>query len=362
MPALTSLLRRSGAPAATESGLMGWLRPRARPRLSLALQGGGAHGAYTWGVLDALLEADRFDLDAVSGTSAGAMNALALAQGLMDGGADGARAALQRLWLAVADQVPFEWCTTDDDGSASLTPVARLLLQWSQYLSPSQLNPLGLNPLRELLEQQIDFERLRRHSPVRLHIAATHANTGRLRLFDTPELSVEAALASTCLPTLHHAVMIEGEPYWDGGYSANPALAPLTAAGRADDILIIMLNPLVHVATPASAAEIRTRAIELAFTAPFLREAGLLGALCAEARQSLLRLGALERRLARLRWHLIDAQDALAHLPSETRLIARKAFLERLRDQGRARAQDWLVSHGAAVGQRGSVDLAGLLG
>ncbi|MEX8518473.1 MAG: patatin-like phospholipase family protein [Leptothrix sp. (in: b-proteobacteria)] len=338
-----------------------WLRAASQPRLSLALQGGGAHGAYTWGVLDALLEADRYQFDAISGTSAGAMNAIVMAQGLMAGGPQGARAALTRFWLSVAGKVPFEWFSAGDEAEPSLSPAARVMLQWAQFLSPAQLNPLGLNPLRELLAEQVDFERLRRHSPVQLSIAATQANTGRLRLFGNAELSVDVALASACLPTLHHAVVIDGEPYWDGGYSANPALFPLTEAGRADDVLIVMLSPLVHGPTPVSANEIRTRAVEIAFTSPFLREAQLLGAACAEARQSLLRLGSLERRLARLRWHLIDAQDALGHLPTETKLIARKAFLERLCALGRARAQDWLARSGDAVGARASIDLEHLL-
>lgn len=329
-----------------------------RPRLSLALQGGGAHGAYTWGVLDALLEADCFELDAVSGTSAGAMNAVVLAHGMMEGGAAGARAALERFWLALGEQLPFEWLTFGEGDATELAPQVRMMMQLVQFLSPAQINPLRIDPLRELLASQLDLARLRRESPLPLYLAATHANSGRLRLFARDELCVEAVLASACLPSIHHTVLIDGEPYWDGGYSANPALQPLLHPDHADDVLIVMLNPLLHQATPVSAAEIRARAVELAFTAPFLREAALIGAACAAAQAApWWRRGSLERQLARLRWHLIDAQQALGHLPGETRLIARRDFLLHLRDQGRARAHDWLVQSGECVGRASSTDL-----
>jgi NTE family protein len=331
---------------------------RSRPALALALQGGGAHGAYTWGVLDRLLEAGRGHVAAASGTSAGAMNAVVLAHGLMTGGPDGARAALQAFWRAIGTRLPFELVTVGSAERPGLAPAARALLHWTQLLSPYQFNPLGLNPLREVLAEQIDFERLRAASPVRLFIAATHANSGRLRLFGNAELSVDALLASACLPTLQHAVVIDGEPYWDGGYSANPALFPLVYDDGPADLLIVSLTPLRHAATPASADEIRARALEFAFNATFLRETQLLAEACAQARRSWWPGGALERRLRRLRTHLIDAHDDLGELPAETRLIAHLPFLERLRDLGRARAQRWLDEAGTAVGRHASVDLA----
>lgn len=328
-----------------------------RHRIALALQGGGAHGAYTWGVLDRLLEADRFDIAAASGTSAGAMNAVALAHGLMTGGADGARSALQSFWTAVGTRLPFELFTLGGAERPGLAPAARAMLHWTQLLSPYQFNPLGLNPLRDVLAEQIDFERLRAASPIELFIAATHANSGRLRLFGNAELGVEALLASACLPTLHHAVVIDGEPYWDGGYSANPALYPLVRAGIAD-LLIVSLSASQHASLPVSADEIRARALEFAFNATFLREARLLAEASAEARTSWWPGGSLERRLRRLRTHLIDAHDDLGGLPGETRLIAHLPFLERLRDLGRAGAQRWLDDAGGSVGRRSSTDLA----
>ena len=194
-------------------------------RINLALQGGGAHGAFTWGVLDALLEDGRCEFEGVSGTSAGAMNAIFLAQGLMAGGREGgrehARAALSRFWTAVASSSPFD---QSGNAAASMAPAMKLMLQWTEYLSPEQLNPLDLNPLRDIIAEQIDFAALRRASPVKLFIAATHANSGKLRIFRNAELSVDTLLASACLPTIHRSIVIDGEPYWDGGYSANPAV------------------------------------------------------------------------------------------------------------------------------------------
>ena len=337
------------------------LIPRLKtPSLGLALQGGGAHGAFTWGVLDRLLEAGHFHITAISGTSAGAMNAIALADGWRRGGPDGARDALSRFWTAIGTRVPFDLLTSGDASRPGLNAAGRALMHWTRLLSPYQFNPLGTNPLREVLQEQIDFESLRAASPMALHIAATHANTGRLRLFDERELSVDAALASACLPTLHHAVMIGGEPYWDGGYSANPALFPLVRSAI-DELLIVSLTPLRYTRTPVSADEIQARALEFAFNATFLREARTLADACAEARQSRWPfVGRLERRLRRLHLHLIDAHDELGELAGETRLIAHLPFLENLRDLGRARAARWLDAHAADVGHRSSIDLAAL--
>lgn len=338
-----------------------WWRDSRLP-LSLALQGGGAHGAFTWGVLDALLERGVHRIDAISGTSAGAVNAVALAQGWMQGGAEGARESLSKVWHAVGTQLPFDWLTVGQGDELALAPAARAMLHWTHYLSPYQLNPLDLNPLRELLCQHIDFERLRRASPIRLYIAATHANSGRLRLFRRQQLSVDAVLASACLPTVHHAVEIDGEPYWDGGYSANPALFPLIADGRPADLLIVMLSPLAHAHTPRSAAEIRERALEIAFNATFLREAQLLAEAQAVARRSWWPAGVLDRRLKRLRWHVIDAEGPLGRLRSETKLIAHLPFLQRLHEEGRKQALAWLEGPGRLAGKRSSADLRQLLG
>jgi NTE family protein len=280
----------------------------------------------------------------------------------MEGGPEGARAALARFWTAIGTRIPFDLLTSGEAARPGLNATARTLMHWARLLSPYQFNPMGTNPLREVLVDQIDFDSLRRRSAQRLFIAATHANSGRLRLFERHELTVDAALASTCLPTLHHAVQVDGEPYWDGGYSANPALFPLARSG-VQELLIVTLMPLRYLRTPHSAEEIQARTVEFAFNASFVREACLLAEACAEARQSAWPfIGGLERRLRRLHLHLIDAHDELGELAGETRLIAHLPFLENLRMLGRARAERWLAAHGHDIGRRSSIDLAALYG
>jgi NTE family protein len=328
-------------------------RPPAKPPLSLALQGGGAHGAWTWGVLDALLERG-VELAAVSGASAGAMNAIALAQGLCVGGPEGARAALEALWHAVAECMPPLWHLPGDP--PRLAPMSQVMLHWSHWLSPAQLNPLDLNPLRELLLAQIDFERLRATPGPALFIAATDVGSGRLRLLRRHELSADGVLASACLPAMAHAVMIDGRAHWDGAFSANPALFPLVREVDADDVLIVTLSVLGQSGLPSTASEIAARVLDIAFHAAFQREAQWLGELHADARSRIWPRSGIERRLARLRWHLIDAGPALAALPAETRLVPAWDFLCRLRDEGREATRVWWER--GALGRHSSVDLA----
>lgn len=338
---------------------MAWFASLSPPPLALALQGGGAHGAFTWGVLDGLLEATDWPIAAISGTSAGALNGVALAHGMLHGGRAGARAALERLWTTIGTQVPFEFFTAGTSDQPELALSTRTAMVWMRLVSPYQFNPLGLNPLRDLLAGQIDVAALRERSPIRLFVAATHANSGRLRLFDNcdkRDLSLDALLASSCLPTMHHAVSIDGEPYWDGGYSANPALFPL-ARGGVRDLLAVTLMPHSFARSPVSAEEIRERALEFAFGASFLREATLLSEAITEAQAAAWPYGAIERRLRRLRTHLIDGDGELAGLKPETRMIAHLPFLERLRDLGRLRVQRWIAEHADAVGKRASADL-----
>ena len=334
-----------------------------KPSLSLALQGGGAHGAYTWGVLDRLLEAG-IRIDGISGTSAGAMNAVALAHGWTAGGADGARAALADFWQAVGDSVPFHVellnslnSTTD---GALPTPM-NVMMGFMRLFSPYQLNPFELNPLRDVVRAQFDFERLRRDCPLKLFIAATTVRTGKVRLFHTAELSEAALLASACLPTLHHAVEIDGEHYWDGGFTANPAIYPLLYECTAPDILMVLLNPLQRDDAPRSAEDISARSMELGFSTTFLREMRMI----AHARQYIaetagwMPLGRLERKLVGQRFHLIEARE-LAEAGSASKLNAASGFLSQLHALGRARAEDWLQAHYRQVGHTETADVAGL--
>jgi NTE family protein len=334
------------------------------PRLlNLALQGGGAHGAFTWGVLDALLEDGRIGVDGLSGTSAGAMNAVVLSQGWMTGGRDGARAALRRFWSALAATMPAGVTRHDADGGVHLAPAVKLWMAWAHYMTPAQFNPLDVNPLRELLAEQIDFERLRRDCPFRLFVAATHADSGRLRLFGSRELSLDAVLASGCLPTVFQAPRIDGQTYWDGGYAANPAVFPLLHEARSRDTLLVLLSPLELPPTQPgdTARELHARVAEIAFTAAFRREM-----------QALVRERASRERRGWHRWlprawrgeeaaahfHLIEAGPTLEHLAGETRLAVDARFFDTLHHLGRASAQRWLAQHFDALGRRDSVDLA----
>ena len=334
-----------------------------KPSLSLALQGGGAHGAYTWGVLDRLLEAG-IRIDGISGTSAGAMNAVALAHGWTAGGADGARAALADFWQAVGDSVPFHVellnslnSTTD---GALPTPM-NVMMGFMRLFSPYQLNPFELNPLRDVVRAQFDFERLRRDCPLKLFIAATTVRTGKVRLFHTAELSEAALLASACLPTLHHAVEIDGEHYWDGGFTANPAIYPLLYECTAPDILMVLLNPLQRDDAPRSAEDISARSMELGFSTTFLREMRMI----AHARQYIaetagwMPLGRLERKLVGQRFHLIEARE-LAEAGSTSKLNAASGFLTELHTLGRSRADEWLRKQYRHVGRKETVDVARL--
>ena len=338
-------------------------RKDASTPVALALQGGGAHGAYTWGVLDRLLEAG-VPIEGISGTSAGAMNAVALAEGWTTGGAEGARAALDRFWTAVGDSVPFHLellQSLSPSGDGSLPSPMNMMLGLARVFSPYQLNPFELNPLRDVVRAQFDFERIRRACPLKLFIAATAVRTGKVRLFRTAELGEAALLASACLPTLHHAVEIDGEHYWDGGFTANPAIYPLLYECDTPDLLMVLLNPLQHEQAPRSAEDIAARSMELGFSTTFLREMRMI----AHARQFIAErprwspIGRLERKLLRERFHLIDAPE-LGDAGSASKLDATASSLLRLRELGRARAEVWLRTHADGVGRRETIDVGTL--
>ena len=330
---------------------------RRAPPLNLALQGGGAHGAFTWGVLDALLAEPRLSFEGVSGTSAGAMNAVILAEGWRKGGRDGARDALQLFWSALGNNPGLGMLVQGSGESMGISSTGKFLMQWAGRFSPAQLNPMDLNPLRDLLNRHVDFEALRKDSPFKLFIAATQANSGKVRLFRETELTSDVLLASACLPKMHRAVVIDGEPYWDGGYSANPAVYPLFYDCRARDILLVLLSPLQYDATPHSAEQIAERAMEIAFSANFMREMRMFVNATQFASSGLFALGRLERRLRGTRFHMVDSASHASLQRTDTKLLAHGPFLERLRDQGRECGQSWIEQHGQSVGRDATVDL-----
>ncbi|WP_296447887.1 patatin-like phospholipase family protein [Rhodoferax sp. UBA5149] len=326
-------------------------------RLNLALQGGGAHGAFTWGVLDALLEDPGLVFEGLSGSSAGAMNAVMFADGWAKGGRDGARQGLSDFWTEVGKQMPWGMTTHGQGEAISLSPASKLLASWAGYFSPSQLNPLDLNPLRDLLNRQVDFERLREASPFKLFIGTTQANTGKLRVFRETELTVDVLLASACLPKIHHPVEIDGEPHWDGGYAANPAVFPLFYDCESRDILLVLLSPLQREGRLNTVEEIEERIVELAFSANFMREMRMFAQATEFSNPTFLTWGRLERRLQKMRFHMIDSNQVPSLQRSETKVLAYGPFLTLLRAQGRERATDWLSAQSAEVGQRSTVDM-----
>lgn len=333
-----------------------------RPTVSLALQGGGSHGAFQWGVLDRLLEHDGLDIRVITAASAGALNGAALITGWAQGGAVAARQALDTLWREINQQGGRN--VFGDFGSlgAALTPdwlkdthLWRAGEAMASSFSPYQFNPLNLNPLQRAIETAVDFDAVR-GSDVRFIVAATRVRQGRVRLFETPDITLDSLLASACLPHLFQAVEIDGEPYWDGGYLANPALWPLIQEGMPDDILILPLNPFTRDDTPRTAGEIMDRLNEINFNAPLiaeLRALALMQELIADKRLKPTAGGHLQD----LRVHAIASDPWLGDMPLSSKVETEWSYLIKLRDRGRHAAEDWLAQCADAVGVRSSVDL-----
>ena len=324
--------------------------------INLALQGGGALGAFTWGVLDRLLQEPQLDFEAVSGSSAGAMNAVALAHGLSEGGRDGARQQLEAFWTAVGGASYPVQASLASEPPTGLTP-SKFLLGLTRFFSPYQLNPFDINPLRSIIERLFDFERIRRASPLRLFVGATQVKTGALRIFRDHELAAEHLLASACLPALNQAVLIDGEAYWDGGYTGNPPLHPLVNECAARDLAIVQLLPLWRPATPTTADAIRSRLTEIHFNTTFLTEMRDLALSLRAARRPTLMRGRLEQRLLQLNLHMIETDESVSQLNVEKTMNTSLPFLLRLKEHGRARCEAWLASYRAALGRRSTLDL-----
>jgi len=331
---------------------------RRQQGLNLALEGGGAHGAFTWGVLDRLLEDASLDIAWISATSAGAVNAVALASGLAEDGRDGARARLRAVWEAVAKAgVPD--LVRRNPWLASLSR-SNTLAQMAQLFSPYDFNPLGFDPLRKLLQDHIDFADLRKTSGPELLVAATALSTGRPRLFRRREITVEAVLASACLPMLHHAVVIDGQAYWDGGFSANPDIVTLGRESPVADTLIVKLSAPEPNGVPTSAREIAGRVNQITFMQPMLRDVEVIEAVRRNHGQSRWRHSRSEpdARLARHRFHLIEAGRFTSALAPESKAKPDIELLTYLFDAGRSETEKWLARHRGSVGRKATVDLA----
>ena len=329
----------------------------ARKPINLALQGGGSHGALTWGVLDRLLEDGRLDIRALSGTSAGAMNAVVLADGYARDGAAGARAALAAFWKAVSDAArrsPAQRTWLDRlAGRYSLdhSPGYLWMEAMGRIFSPYEINPFDLNPLRDLLAAQVDFGRVNA-SGVFVNVTATNVRTGLPRVFATGELSVDAVLASACLPQLYKAVEIDGEAYWDGGFSANPALYPLVMNSESPDVVIVQINPFVRQALPRTAREIINRMNEISFNTSLVKE---LRTLALIERAGMAPPGGPAAGGAFL--HLVHVDEEVQDLAASSKLNAEWGYLLTLFDRGRRWAEVWLRDNFERVGVASTLDL-----
>ena len=347
--------QRGRAPAAT-----------AQP-VTLALQGGGALGAFSWGVLDRLLEEPRLRIAVASGASAGAMNAAMLVQGLATGGPREGAAEARRLLEAFWRRVAVAAGSPDLDGAAWLRPffgvfgtVADALRHAAKELPPARLAPLGPNPLRGVLNGLLDPSVFGQAGAPTLVVSATRVRTGEARLFWDAEVTADVLLASACLPQVFPPVEIEGEAYWDGGYASNPPLRPLIEAGAPADVILVPTGPMERPEPPHGAADIRERSAEIAFGTALrleLRSLAMAQRLLAELPEP-PPAGTGLARLREARLHVIGAEEAFRALPGGSALDARWDALRRLRDLGRGSAEGWLEENLEAVGTRPSFDLA----
>ena len=328
--------------------------------VNLALQGGGAHGAFTWGVLDRLLEDPRLIIDGISGTSAGAINGAMLVSGMIEGGRTGARRKLAQFWRRVAEA--GQW------GPLQLTPIDRLMGNYNldrspayhafdlltRMFAPAQLNPTDANPLRDIVAELIDFESLRANSPIKLFVNTTNVRSGKIRVFAHPEMRVEALLASACLPNLQKAVEIDGEHYWDGGFMGNPAMFPLLYNCEASDIILIEINPISIEEIPDSARAIIDRMNSISFNATMMREMRTIALVTRLLDQHRL-TGA--SNLRRINFHIVQAEKEMAHFGASSKFNLDEDFLEVLFDLGRTTATRWLEENFHSIGVNSSVDL-----
>jgi NTE family protein len=327
--------------------------------INLALQGGGAHGAYTWGVLDRLLEEESLEIEGISGTSAGAINAAVLATGYSRDGRAGARAALDHFWQRVSEVGRFgpvqrtPWDRAANGWNLDHSPLSMWFDTLTRLFSPYQLNPWNYHPLRDLLEEVVDYRVLRTCPAIKLFVSATNVRTGKIKVFTCDDLSTSALLASSCLPYLFQAVEVDGEHYWDGGYMGNPAIYPLIYGCKAQDVIIVQVNPIERPDLPTTAAEILNRLNEISFNSSLMREMraiAFVGALIEKEKLD-------HDRYKRMRVHWIEGEEHMRDLGVFSKLNADWEFLTHLKALGRATTESWLAQHYAKIGIESSIDI-----
>jgi len=328
--------------------------------INLALQGGGAHAAFAWGVLDRLLEDERIEIEGISATSAGAMNGACVAYGLATGGRDGARRVLAAFWGRIADMAawgplqPSWYERFSRNWNLEWSPAFFAFDMAVRLFSPYEFNPLNLNPLREALLASVDFGKLQQGtSTVRLFLAATNVRTGRIKIFQGAEISADAVLASACLPFLFQAVEIDGEHYWDGGYMGNPAIFPLIYGCNSRDVVIVHVNPVERPELPRTARGILNRVNEISFNSSLMREMRAIHFVT-----DLIESGQIaEGRMKRMLIHAIGADELMMQLGTRSKLNASRDFLTHLHDNGRVYAEAWLRASFGHLGERSTIDL-----
>ena len=331
----------------------------AKKIVNLALQGGGAHGAFTWGVLDRLIEEERLVIEGISGTSAGAINGAVMIDGLMEGGREGAKKQLEQLWRRVSEAAAWSpW---------QKAPASELFTGWdmdyspayqwfdimSRIVSPYMFNPLNINPMRDILGDLLDLERLHSCSTIKLFVAATHIASGQARIFSCEEVTNDVLLASSCIPFLFQAVEVDGEHYWDGGYMGNPAIWPLIYHCNSKDVVLVQINPIHNDSVPRSSNEIINRLNEISFNSSLIAEMraiDFVGRLIKEKKLS-------KSRYKDMRMHLIYSADKMHHLNASSKMNADWDFFLHLRDIGRRTAEDWLKKKWKHIGVRPTVDI-----
>lgn len=330
--------------------------------INIALQGGGAHGAFAWGVLDKLAEDGRLDVDGLCATSAGTMNACAYAYGMMEGGNDGARQKLHDFWEEISEvglqyspvkkmpwENPLSWNMDNSLAYAMFDSMTRMF-------SPYQLNPFDFNPLRDVLERTVDFEKLTLCECTNLFISTTHVRTGKVRVFENKEVTLDVAMASACLPFMFKAVEIDGEDYWDGGYTGNPALYPLFYKTKTRDLLVVHINPMEREETPTSGPDIMNRMNEISFNSSLIKEMRAIAFVKKLIEHDMLK-DEHKDRFKNVLVHAVRADAAMAELSVVSKFNADWDFLTELRDRGRDAMAQWLDQYFDDVGERDTVDL-----
>lgn len=330
-----------------------------KKHVNFALQGGGSHGAYTWGVLERFLEEEDLVIEGISGTSAGAMNAAVLVNGQAKGGRDGAIRLMEKFWRRISDAAafspiaknPLERMVTGWNMDAS--PTYHWLDLMSRIFSPYEFNPLNLNPLKNILDDMLDMSLYLDESSIKLFVTATHVTSGQARVFDNKQITSDVLLASSCIPFIFQAVQVEGEYYWDGGYMGNPAIWPLIYHCRSEDVMLVQINPIHNEQIPKSAPEIINRLNEITFNSSLIAEMRAIDFVSRLIHREKLS----HQQYKDMRMHLIYSREEMAHLNASSKMNTDWDFFQHLREIGREAAEQWLKDNKKQLGVRSTFDI-----